>query len=103
MRSVLDTESAYAFALRFLGYGKAAHRFLCIRLYAFHPRELQSRFVSLRILSNYVTVTVGTQDPDLVTSYLQRKAFHYQGTPNFVKHVIIILCSALHFHSNATV
>ena len=44
------------------------------------------RFVSL--LSNFFTVTVGTQASDLVTSYLQRKAFHYQGTPNFVKHVI---------------
>lgn len=46
-----------------------------------------SRFISFRILSNFFRVTVGTQASDFSTSYLQRKAFPYQGTPNFVKHV----------------
>ena len=63
-------------ALRLISYGKAAHRFLRIRLYAFHPRELLL-IASLRFAFclNYFTVTVGTQVSDLSTPYLQRRIF----------------------------
>jgi hypothetical protein len=67
-------------ALRLIGYGKAAHRFLFIRLYAFHPRELLL-YASFRyaFCLNYFTVTVGTQAPDFSTAYLQRKFFPIRG------------------------
>jgi len=67
-------------ALRLISYDKAAHRFLCIRLYAFHPRELRL-YASFRFAFclNYFTVTVGTQVPDFSTPYLQRRIFPIGG------------------------
>ena len=79
VRPVLDTGSAYAFALRFLGYDKLPIDFNVYDSVLSTHISCCLCFVSFRILSNYFRVTVGTQAPDFSTPYLQRRIFPIRG------------------------